>query len=108
MHLVFLHGKAASGKLTTARELSSLLGYPVFHNHLVVDMLSGIFPFGSEPFVCLREQMWMSVFSDAAEIGRSIVFTFAPDPTVAPGFPSRVRGEIESRGGRVIFVRLVV
>ncbi|UYY83587.1 hypothetical protein OIT41_20255 (plasmid) [Arthrobacter sp. YA7-1] len=108
MNLVFLHGQAASGKLTTARALSSLLGYPVFHNHLVVDLLSGIFPFGSEPFVRLREQMWMSVFADAAETDRSIIFTFAPDPTVALGFPARVREEIESRGGRVIFIRLLV
>ncbi|MCX2748832.1 hypothetical protein OOZ51_13565 [Arthrobacter sp. MI7-26] len=108
MNLVFLHGAAASGKLTTARQLSSLLDYPVFHNHLVVDMLSSIFPFGSEPFVRLREQMWMSVFSDAADVGRSIIFTFAPDPTVALGFPARVREEIESRGGRVAFVRLLV
>lgn len=40
MKLIFLHGTAASGKLTTARALEVLLGYPVFHNHLVVDTLT--------------------------------------------------------------------
>lgn len=56
MELIFLHGTAASGKLTTARALDVLLGYPVFHNHLVVDTLTTVFPFGSEPFVRLREE----------------------------------------------------
>ena len=59
--LVFLHGPAASGKLTTARALGQLTGYPVFHNHLVVDMLTLIFPFGSKEFVALREQFWIAV-----------------------------------------------
>jgi hypothetical protein len=27
----------------------------VFHNHLVVDLLTELFPFGSDPFVRLRE-----------------------------------------------------
>jgi cytidylate kinase len=54
--LVFLHGPAASGKLTVARALGDRVGFPVFHNHLVVDVLTTVFPFGSEPFVRLREQ----------------------------------------------------
>ena len=44
MELIFLHGTAAAGKLTTARALEAMLGYPVFHNHLVVDALTTVFP----------------------------------------------------------------
>lgn len=91
MELVFLHGAAASGKLSTARALERLLGYPVFHNHLVVDTLTTVFPFGSEPFVRLREEFWLQVFSAAAHTGRSLTFTFAPEATVRPGFPAQVR-----------------
>lgn len=108
MDLVFLHGGAASGKLTTARALEELLGYPVFHNHLVVDMLLPIFPFGSEPFVRLREHFWLAVFREAASAGRSITFTFAPERTVPEGFAHRTRQIVEARGGRVCFVRLTV
>jgi len=108
MELVFLHGAAASGKLTTARALEVLLGFPVFHNHLVVDALTTVFPFGSEPFVRLREQFWLQVFADAARTDRSLIFTFAPEATVQLGFPARVRDGVESSGGRVCFVRLVV
>ncbi|GAB3925325.1 hypothetical protein GCM10027613_38040 [Microlunatus endophyticus] len=98
MNLIFLHGPAAAGKLTTARALEARLGYPVFHNHLTVNLLTTVFPFGSEPFVRLREQIWLSVITDAARIGRSLIFTFAPESTVPFGFPHRLRDAVESQG----------
>ena len=106
MELIFLHGTAAAGKLTIARALEALVGYPVFHNHLVVDALTTVFPFGSEPFVRLREQFWLQVFADAARAG--LTFTFAPEATVPPGFPARARAAVESPGGKIRFVRLLV
>ncbi|WP_210505209.1 hypothetical protein [Naasia sp. SYSU D00057] len=39
MEMVFIHGPAASGKLTTARALAERTGFALFHNHLVVDAL---------------------------------------------------------------------
>lgn len=105
---MFLHGPAAAGKLTVARAVQDRLGYPVFHNHLVVDLLTTVFPFGTEPFVRLREEFWTAVFADAARAGRSICFTFAPEATVRPGFPERARAAVEAGGGRVRFVRLRV
>ena len=108
MLLVFLHGGAAAGKLTTARELSARLGYPVFHNHLVVDLLTTVFPFGSPPFVRLREEFWLSVFQSAAENARSLIFTFTPEATVAAGFAERARTAVANRSGTVHFVRLRV
>jgi chloramphenicol 3-O-phosphotransferase len=108
MDLIFLHGTAAAGKLTTARALEAVVGYPVFHNHLVVDALTTVFPFGSEPFVRLREEFWLQVFTDAARTNRSLTFTYAPEATVQSGFAGRARARIEASGGRVCFVRLVV
>jgi len=106
--LVFLHGGAAAGKLTTARELSARLGYPVFHNHLVVDLLTTVFPSGTPPFVRLREEFWLSVFQSAAENARSLIFTFTPEATVAAGFAERARTAVANRSGTVHFVRLRV
>ncbi|MGN6243586.1 MAG: shikimate kinase [Motilibacteraceae bacterium] len=108
MNLVFLHGGVASGKLTTARALEREVGYPVFHNHLVVDTLTTVFPFGSPAFVELREQFWLSVFGSAAREDRSLIFTFAPEPTVRPGFCDRVSSQVRAHGGEVLFVRLTV
>lgn len=91
MKLVFIYGPAASGKLTVARALSTLTGLSVFHNHLVVDAVAAVFPFGSPQFIRLREQMWMAMFEEAARAQRSLIFTFAPEPTVPEHFPERVR-----------------
>jgi hypothetical protein len=106
MQLIFIYGEVASGKLTIARELAARTGVALFHNHLVVDAVGAVFPFGTEAFTRLREQLWMTVFEEAARQSRSLIFTFAPEPTVASDFPDRVRALIERNGGRTIFVAL--
>ena len=107
MRLIVLYGLPATGKLTVARELSSLTGYKLFHNHLVVDMLLSVFEFGSPPFVALREETWLSVFREAAKSGfDKLIFTFAPERTVRPGFIDAVVTLIEQSGGEVMFVEL--
>jgi shikimate kinase len=106
MNLIFLHGPAASGKLTIGRELSRLTGYRLFHNHLVVDAVSAVFEFGSDPFVRLREEMWLAVFREAARRDVSLVFTFAPERTVRETFVEEAVAAVESGGGRVLFVEL--
>ncbi|MBN8872824.1 MAG: shikimate kinase [Rhodospirillales bacterium] len=108
MQLIFVYGPIASGKLTIAREVCRATGLALFHNHLVVDAVAAVFPFGSEPFRRLREQLWRNVIEEAALQGRSLVFTFAPEPTVSAGFPEQLRAIVHAAGGEVIFVRLQV
>jgi hypothetical protein len=52
--------------------------------------------------------MWITVFDTAARSGQSLIFTFAPEPTVSAGFVGRVRTVVESGGGAVKFVQLAV
>jgi len=106
VNLVFLHGPAASGKLTVGRELSRLTGYQLFHNHLVVDAVTAVFEFGSEPFVRLREEMWLAVFREAALREVSLIFTFAPERTVRESFVGEAIAAVQGAGGRVLFVEL--
>jgi hypothetical protein len=108
MRVIFIYGQPASGKLTIARELAGRTGMALFHNHLVVDALEAVFPFGSEAFVRLREQFWLAVFAEAARTDRSLIFTFTPEPTVARDFPERVRTLVQSAGGEVMFVALTI
>lgn len=107
MRLIFIYGMPATGKLTVARELARITGFNVFHNHLAVDLLLSIFEFGSKPFVELREEIWLSVFRQAAEHEvPGLIFTFAPEATVRPVFiPSTVETIVGS-GGVVDFVEL--
>jgi hypothetical protein len=106
MDLVFIHGPAAAGKLTVARELSHMTGFRLFHNHLTVDAVTAVFDFGSEPFVLLREQIWLAIFREAAQRNVSLIFTFAPERTVRPSFIQATLDAVESTGGKVLFVKL--
>lgn len=108
MEIIFVYGPAAAGKLTIGRALAKLTGLPLFHNHLVVDAVGAVFPFGSEPFVRLRESFWLQTFTEAARSARSLIFTFAPEATVDRHFPQRVRAAIEPLGGSVVFIALTV
>jgi chloramphenicol 3-O-phosphotransferase len=106
MRLIFIHGPAAVGKLTVARELAKLVNMPVFHNHLVVDAVGALFAFGTPEFVRLREEMWLAAFREAASAGQSLIFTFAPERTVRPEFIGETIAAVERHGSRVVFVEL--
>jgi hypothetical protein len=107
MKLIFLYGLPATGKLTVAQELVNITGYKLFHNHLVVDLLLSVFEFGSKPFVELREEIWLSIFEQAnrSEIP-GMIFTFAPEATVRPGFVKKLVSALEAAGGEVDFIEL--
>ena len=107
MKLIFLHGLPGVGKLTVARELTALTGFGIFHNHLAVDLVGSVFEFGSQPFVELREKVWLAVFSQAvASRLDGLIFTFAYDRTVRGCFIDEVRKLVEEKGGNVLFVEL--
>lgn len=108
MRVLFIYGPVASGKLTIARLVAERTGLPLFHNHLIVDAVAAVFPFGSPEFIRLREHFWMETLSTAAEARQSLIFTFAPEATVAGDFPDRVSRLVEAAGGEVIFVALDV
>jgi hypothetical protein len=106
MDLIFIHGPAAAGKLTVARELRKITGLPVFHNQLVVDALTPVFDFGSPQFVRLRETMWLAVFQEAARAGKSMIFTFVSERTVTDSFVRETVNLVQAEGGQVLFVEL--
>lgn len=108
MKLIFLYGPAACGKLTVAKALAALTNYPLFHNHLALDAVTSVFPFGSVPFVRLRSLYWLSMFEEAARQDRPLIFTFAPERTVPASFIEEARAAVEGHGGEVCFVELQV
>jgi hypothetical protein len=107
MKLIFLHGMPGVGKLTVARELAKLTGFRLFHNHLTVDLVRSVFDFGSQPFIELRELIWLEVFRRAAESQvTGLIFTFAFEPSVQSSFIENVQKSVEEHGGEVLFVKL--
>jgi chloramphenicol 3-O-phosphotransferase len=106
MNLIFLHGAPAVGKLTVARELAALTNYRLFHNHLTVDLLTAVFDFGTEPFILLREQIWLTVFRTAAQQNISLIFTFNPERSVRTEFIQDAIDAVEAAAGRLVFIEL--
>jgi len=106
MRVVFLHGPAAAGKHTIGTLLSARLGWPLFHNHLTVDLVQTLFNFGEPGFVRLREQIWCAAFAEAAAAGRSFIFTFSPEKTVDPSLIGVLEERVTSAGGKVLYVEL--
>jgi chloramphenicol 3-O-phosphotransferase len=105
--LLLLYGPPAVGKLTVARELSTLTGFPIFHNHLVVDALLAVFPFGSPEFIKLREKFWLEVLTEAASAHLpGVIFTFAPESTVSESFVGHLVERLEGLGTPVSLVSL--
>ena len=108
MHMLFIYGAPAAGKLTIGKQVAKRLGFALFHNHLIVDALLAVFPFGSPEFVRLRDAFWTETIQTAARTGRSLVFTFCPEPSVDPRLPERLEALVHQEGGGTTFIRLDV
>jgi len=107
MRLIVLFGMPATGKLTVGQELATRTGYKLFHNHLVVDLLLSALDFGSPGFVELREQIWLGVVRAACREGvAGLIFTFAPETTVRPGFIGNLIETVKAEGGTIELVEL--
>ncbi len=107
--LVFIVGPPAVGKMTVGLELSSLTGFPLFHNHLSIEAVLPVFGFGTGPFNRLVTGFRENVFKEVADSqlpGLIFTYVWAFDH---PGDLPYVRGLkdiFESRGGRTVFVEL--
>ena len=67
MELVILFGPPAVGKMTVGYELCKLTGYKLLHNHMTVEPLVEVFPFGSPPFLRLVREFRRRIIEEAFE-----------------------------------------
>ncbi len=80
MHLVCVTGPPAVGKMTVGRAVCDLTGFRLFHNHMSIEPLLGVYDFGTPSFrrinaLIRREVLAESVVADLP----GLVFTFAID-----------------------------
>jgi chloramphenicol 3-O-phosphotransferase len=106
MKLLLLYGPPAVGKLTIAKELARLTGFPVFHAHLTVDLVTSIFPRGTPAYLQLVWDIRCAVFAAAARAHTDgMIFTTVYGRDREP-FIARCVDVVESGGGEVCFVHL--
>ena len=106
MNVIFVYGPPASGKLTVAQELSKLISYPLFHNHLTRDLVQSIYPGKLKENYELVDTLRIEVLKYCALHDTNIIFTFVYDgPEDDKVVSDKVR-VIYENGGDVLFVEL--
>ena len=109
MHLVVIFGPPAVGKMTVGAELAALTGLRLFHNHMAIEPVLRLFPFGSPPFSRLVGSFRRQVFEEvAASDLPGLVYTCMwdlddPDDRAAV---DALCSLFEERGATVRFVEL--
>lgn len=108
--LVVIVGPPAVGKMTVGRELSVLTGLPLFHNHLSIEAVLPVFPFGSEPFTRLVSEFRTRIFEEVARSdlpGLILTWVWAFDQPGDRRFIEDTRALFGEHGVRTVFVELV-
>jgi hypothetical protein len=67
VELVIQFGPPPVGKMTDGYELCKLTGYKLLHNHMTVEPVIEIFPFGSPPFLRLVREFRRRIIEEAFE-----------------------------------------
>lgn len=73
--LIFIFGPAAVGKMTVGQRLVEMTGFKLLYNHLVVDLVTEFFPFGSEPFHALARPITSQLIEACASNGLGLIIT---------------------------------
>lgn len=104
--LVFLYGPPAVGKLSVAKALADRMPAKILHNHLTIDPVAAVLPFGTDAFWRVVGRFRRDLVSAAAEEGIDLIYTYV----FAPGDERHVADTVsafEAVGGDSFFVRLV-
>jgi hypothetical protein len=106
--LVFVFGPNAVGKMRVAVEVGERTGFVVLHNHITIDFLTEIFPFGSPQFKRLNDPLKTRLVEELADAGKSVIMTGSwrldveDDKRVVDSWCAPFR----ERGGGAYFVEL--
>ena len=78
MRFVFIFGPQAVGKMTVGEELARQTGMKLFHNHMSIEMVNPIFPYGTPEGKHLVKVIRREVFETALESDQleGLIFTY--------------------------------
>lgn len=109
MKLIFIYGPPASGKLTTAKELSKITKFKLYHNHLAHDLVESIFDYDKYQkifFPLIEEINFFMISKAAAEKVPGVIMTNCYVHPDDEKFIRKIKDTVENNGGDVNFVQL--
>jgi hypothetical protein len=107
--LIILFGPPAVGKMAVGRELARLTGMRLFHNHMALEPVLQLFPYGSAPFERIVRQFRNAVLEEAARADwPGLIYTcmWDLDDVETTRYISRAVNLFEERGATAHFVEL--
>ena len=105
MNLVLLYGPPAVGKLTIAKELSSLIGYTIFDNHMILNVLSNIFGFDHPSRKKLEKEFRLKIIDEAIKANINLIMTGVIVNQNLDFYTKAVQ-TVEKSGGKCFVVQL--
>jgi len=111
MKLILIYGPPAVGKLTIAKEVAKKTGFKLFHNHLTIDLVCSVFPFGTVQFAELLEMIRLMVIEEVAKSDIDFIFTLVYGAETFKRFRdddfiNSIIETVEKHKGEVCFVKL--
>ena len=104
--LVFIYGPPAVGKLTVARAVADRRPFRILHNHVTIDAVTQVLPFGSDTFWRVVGRFRQDLVAAAAEERIDLIYTYVFAPGDEPHV-TEVVATAERAGAEVSFVQLI-
>lgn len=109
MKLVVLFGPHAVGKMTVGQELCKRTGLKLFHNHMTIEVVSGLFeniPGERGRLTALFRKEIFEAYARSGEYGMVFTFMWALDQQADWDYMDWLEGLFKSHGAQVYFVEL--
>lgn len=106
MKFILLYGPPAVGKLTVAKILAEKTGITLFHNHMILNVISELFGYDHPARKTLEYEFRLRIIEEAAKADKDLIVTTGG---VGPEYFDRFREFIETvekHSGEVCIVRL--
>ncbi|HEV7654716.1 MAG TPA: AAA family ATPase [Mycobacteriales bacterium] len=107
--MLFIVGPPAVGKMTVGEAIAARTGLRVFHNHLAIEPVLRLFPYGTPPFGRLVDRFRRDLIEEVAASDRpGLIFTlvWAFDLAEDEQAVRRFAEPFRTRGGRVLHLEL--
>lgn len=109
MKIVFIIGPHAVGKMTVGQELEKISGLKLFHNHMVIELVTGFLgygtPQGRDLVRKIRAEMF-DAFAKSDEAGYILTFVWAFGEPGEREYLEGISKTFEEKGAEIFWVEL--